>query len=180
MKNLCVFCGSRFGVNPRFKVDAEKLGQLMAQAGIDLVYGGGNVGLMGAVADAVMLGGGQVTGVIPKGLFDREVAHHKLTSLEITEDMHSRKARMSTMADAFVALPGGYGTLDELCEIITWAQLGLHKKPIFLLEIDGFWAGFLQFVDHCIRQGFITEQGLFTVVHSPEELIKRLREVTAP
>ncbi len=177
MKTLCVFCGSRFGVNPKFKSDAIRLGELMGQAGIDLVYGGGNVGLMGVVADAVMAAGGNVTGVIPRGLFDREVAHTKLTSLEVTEDMHTRKARMAEMADAFVALPGGYGTLDELCEIITWAQLGIHQKRIFLLEIDNFWKGFLDFVQHCVEQGFIAEKDLFTVVSSPDELLAQLRQV---
>lgn len=175
MKSVCVFCGSRFGKNPRFLEDAEKLGQLLGRSGVELVYGGGHVGLMGAIADAVLQAGGAVTGVIPQGLFDREVAHTGLSRLEITADMHTRKALMAQRAEAFIAMPGGFGTLDELCEIITWAQLGLHSKPIILLDTDGFWSGFLNFVKTCVDQGFIVETGLFVVVRTPEEALALLK-----
>ncbi|TCK03519.1 TIGR00730 family Rossman fold protein [Marinobacterium mangrovicola] len=155
---LCVFCGSRKGANPRFEKVAFELGTAIAAQGSSLVYGGGSVGLMGAVADGVMSAGGEVTGVIPESLFKAEVAHQQLTSLEVVPDMHARKARMASLADAFIALPGGIGTFEELFEVWTWAQLGYHDKPVALLNVDNFYDPLLGFLDHTRRQGFIHDQ----------------------
>ncbi|WP_432697085.1 TIGR00730 family Rossman fold protein [Marinobacterium sp. YM272] len=155
---LCVFCGSRKGANPRFEKVAFELGTAIAAQGSSLVYGGGSVGLMGAVAEGVMSAGGEVTGVIPESLFKAEVAHQQLTSLEVVPDMHARKARMASLADAFIALPGGIGTFEELFEIWTWAQLGYHDKPVALLNVDNFYGPLLEFLDHTRRQGFIQDQ----------------------
>ncbi|MBR9885513.1 MAG: TIGR00730 family Rossman fold protein [Oceanospirillales bacterium] len=157
---LCVFCGSSEGVKPQYRQLAYTLGEKLAQQGHALVYGGGSVGLMGAVADGVMENGGQVTGVIPESLFNAEVAHQGLTSLEVVPDMHARKARMATLADAFIALPGGIGTFEELFEVWTWAQLGYHNKPIGLLNADGFYDPLLAFLDHTQEQGFIRHRCL--------------------
>jgi len=158
--SLCVFTGSSFGSSPRYLETAVGLGQALARRGIDLVYGGAHCGLMGALADSVLQGGGRVVGVMPQALVDREVAHHGLTELIITADMHSRKARMGLLADAFVALPGGYGTLEELFEVVTWRQLGIHRKPIGLLDCGGFWDGLMAFLAHTRTEGFIPESGL--------------------
>jgi uncharacterized protein (TIGR00730 family) len=133
IKNVCVFCGSRYGLKEEFKLEAQNLGKALAKNSFNVVYGGGRVGLMGEVADAALKTAGKVYGVIPEKLFDLEVGHNQLTELHVTLDMHTRKAKMAAISDAFVALPGGFGTLDELCEILTWSQLGLHKKPIYLL-----------------------------------------------
>ncbi|SEG83893.1 LOG family protein [Marinobacterium lutimaris] len=154
---LCVFCGSRKGANPRFEKVAFELGTAIAAQGSSLVYGGGSVGLMGAVADGVMSAGGKVTGVIPESLFNAEVAHQGLTSLEVVPDMHARKARMASLADGFIALPGGIGTFEELFEVWTWAQLGYHDKPVALLNVDNFYDPLLEFLDYTRRQGFIQD-----------------------
>ena len=137
--SLCVFCGSSTPPDPRYRDAARALGTLAAARGVGLVYGGGSVGLMGAVADAALEAGGSVTGVIPAGLFSREIGHAGLTALHEVGSMHERKQLMYDLADAFVALPGGLGTLEELAEVTTWAQLGLHAKPVALLDVDGFW-----------------------------------------
>ncbi len=155
---LCVFCGSRKGTNPRYEKLAFELGTAIAAQGSSLVYGGGSVGLMGAVADGVMSAGGEVTGVIPESLYTAEVAHQKLTSLEVVPDMHARKARMASLADAFIALPGGIGTFEELFEVWTWAQLGYHDKPVALLNVDNFYDPLLSFLEHTLDQGFIQEK----------------------
>jgi uncharacterized protein (TIGR00730 family) len=155
MANLCVFCGSNSGNAPEYKEDAEALGRAIAQAGLGLVYGGSNVGLMGALADAALAHGGHVIGVIPRSLEQREVAHRRLPDLRVVETMHERKALMADLADAFVAMPGGFGTFDELCEILTWAQLGIHSKPIGLLNTLGYWDPFLRFLDHAVEAGFL-------------------------
>jgi len=152
---LCVFCGSSAGTQPAYRKLAYALGKALAARGSALVYGGGSVGLMGAVADGVMDSGGRATGVIPESLFRAEVAHQGLTALEVVSDMHARKARMATLADAFIALPGGIGTFEELFEVWTWAQLGYHDKPIGLLNVDGFYDPLLTFIDHTLEQGFI-------------------------
>jgi hypothetical protein len=157
---VCVFTGSHPGADPCYLETAAGLGRALARRGITLVYGGAHVGLMGAVADAALAGGGRVVGVMPQTLVDREVAHRGLTELIVTTDMHARKARMAELADAFLALPGGYGTLEELFEVVTWSQLGLHRKPIGLLDSGGFWQGMLAFLAHTRTQGFIPEQGL--------------------
>ena len=158
LTSICVYCGSRTGENPAYEAAAQALGSALAAAGIRLVYGGGSVGLMGTVARACLDAGGTVTGVIPKFLEEREVMLRRVDDLIITDDMHERKRRMFEEADAFVALPGGIGTLEEVVEMITWAQLGQHKKPVLLADIDGFWGPLKQLMDHMIAQGFITKQ----------------------
>ncbi|HLO66457.1 MAG TPA: TIGR00730 family Rossman fold protein [Holophaga sp.] len=157
--HLCVFTGSSPARDPGHRALARELGLAMARRRIRLVYGGGNCGLMGVVADAVLEGGGEVTGVIPRALVARERAHQGLTELIVTEDMHARKARMVALSDAFLALPGGFGTLDELFEVTTWRQLGIHRKPIGLLDRNGFWMGLLAFLDHAAEAGFIGSDG---------------------
>jgi uncharacterized protein (TIGR00730 family) len=155
MRRLCVFCGSNSGVHTEYASAAAALGQAIAARGVGLVYGGSNVGLMRALADAALEGGGEVTGVIPRSLVEREVAHRGLTDLRVVETMHERKALMADLADGFIAMPGGYGTFDELCEILTWAQLGIHTKPVALLNILGYWDPFLKFLDHAVGAGFL-------------------------
>src|SRR6187549_1487199 len=149
MMRVCVFAGSSSGSRPEYRTAAEDLGRELAARGIELVYGGAHVGLMGGVADAVLAGGGRVTGVIPKALVDKEVAHTGLTDLRIVASMHQRKALMVDLSDAFIALPGGWGTLDEMFEILTWAQLGLHRKPCGLLNVQKYFDRLLAFLDHC-------------------------------
>ena len=156
--SLCVYCGSKSGADPRHEATAAKLGRLMAQSGVRLVYGGGSVGLMGSVADSVLANGGEVFGVIPKGLFTTEIGHPGLTELVEVGSMHERKAMMAAEADAFIALPGGLGTLEELAEITTWSQLGIHNKPVGVLNIDGFWEPLLGFLDGAADAGFIRPQ----------------------
>ena len=155
MKRICVFCGSRPGVRPAYRAAAEAVGGLLAERGIELVYGGGNVGLMGIVADAVLAGGGEVVGVIPQQLVDWEVAHKGVTRLEVVDSMHTRKARMFELADGFVALPGGFGTLDEMFEMLTWRQLGLGKKPCAFLDVQGFWQPLMTMLDTMVRERFL-------------------------
>lgn len=154
MKSVCVFCGSRSGSHPAYAGAANALGSAIAQKGYRLVYGAGDVGLMGIVADAVNKGGGKVLGVIPKHLFDREVGKQDIDTLIVTENMHERKKVMFMNSDAFVILPGGAGSLDEFFEILTWAQLGLHEKPIFLLNVDGYWTKLLDLISHMINHKF--------------------------
>jgi uncharacterized protein (TIGR00730 family) len=155
MKRLCVFCGSRGGAAPVYAEKTRELGRSMASRGMGLVFGGGHVGLMGALADAMLEAGAEVIGVIPQGLVDRELAHQGCTQLRITGSMHERKAVMADLADAFVALPGGFGTFDETFEMLTWAQLGLHNKPVGLLNVNGYFDALLVFLDHTVREGFI-------------------------
>lgn len=155
MKSVCVFCGSGMGANPAFEAVARHLGALLAERGVALVYGGGNVGLMGALADAALTAGGQVVGVIPRALVEKEVAHRGLSAQHIVGSMHERKQRMAELADGFAALPGGWGTLDELCEMMTWAQLGIHFKPVGLLNVAGFYDGFLAQLAHAERERLI-------------------------
>jgi uncharacterized protein (TIGR00730 family) len=158
MRRLCVFCGSSAGLNPVYADSARGLGELLVARGLGLVYGAGHVGLMGILADAVLRAGGEVIGVIPQALVAKELAHLGLTRLEVVDTMHQRKARMADLSDAFVALPGGYGTLDELFEILTWAQLGIHKKPIGLLNVGGFFDPLLAWIRHAAAEGFIRQQ----------------------
>ena len=155
MARICVFCGAARGTDPAYAVQATTLGHAIAEAGHGLVFGGGAVGLMGVVADAVLAADGEATGVIPQQLVDRELAHRGLSDLRVVGTMHERKALMASLADAFVALPGGFGTLDELIEIITWRQLDLHAKPIGLLDAGGFWAPFTALVEHLRAAGFL-------------------------
>jgi len=155
MKSLCVYCGSSVGASPVYADAARALAQSMVSERIDLVYGGGNVGLMGIIADEVLKLGGKVTGVIPKTLLDYEVGHRGLTHLYIVKDMHERKAKMAKLSSGFIAMPGGIGTLEELFEALTWSQLGFHDKPIGLLNVNGFYDGLIRFVQNLVKQGFL-------------------------
>ena len=163
MQRLCVFCGSNAGHAPAYRAAAEDVGRRLAARGIELVYGGGNIGLMGAVADACLAAGGTVIGVIPEALMGKEVAgrtvdHRALTRMEIVDSMHTRKARMAELADGFIALPGGFGTFEEFCEILTWGQLGFHVKPMGLLNVNGFYDPLLRLFDHAVGEGFLRPQ----------------------
>jgi uncharacterized protein (TIGR00730 family) len=157
MRRVCVFCGSSAGTRPEYADAARRLGASLVRRGLGLVYGGGHVGLMGVIADAVLRGGGEVIGVIPQALVERELAQAGLTRLEVVATMHQRKARMADLANAFAALPGGFGTCDELFEILTWAQLGLHAKPVGLLNVARFFDPLRVWLDHMVREGFLKE-----------------------
>jgi len=176
IRSVCVFCGSNAGNDPRFAEAAREFGALLATEGIALVYGGGHVGLMGIVADAVLANGGKAVGVIPRALWDREVGHRGLTELHIVETMHERKAMMASLADAFVALPGGLGTLEEIFEVWTWAQLGIHAKQLGFLDVDGFYGPLLEFLDRGVEAGFIRAQyrAMAIVDVDSAALLKRL------
>jgi uncharacterized protein (TIGR00730 family) len=152
---VCVFCGSSPGTRPGYRAAAEQVGNTFAERGIGLVYGGSSAGTMGVLADATLAAGGEVTGVIPRALVDREAAHTGLSDLRVVADLHERKAAMASLADAFLVLPGGAGTLEELFEVFTWAQLGLHRKPIALLDVDGYYQPMLRFLDHMATEGFL-------------------------
>jgi uncharacterized protein (TIGR00730 family) len=170
---VAVYCGSADGTNPAFLVEARALGSAIAAAGLGLVYGGANVGLMGAVADAAVAGGAEVIGVLPAVLEGREIAHAGLTRLELVPTMHERKARMAALADAFLVLPGGYGTLDEMLEAVTWAQLGLHANPVILINTAGYWDGLLAFLDTAVTAGFLKQKNreLLRVAANAEEAV---------
>lgn len=155
VKNVCVYCGASSGVDPHYTQAAQAFGYLLAERGMRLIYGGGRLGLMGTIADAVLARGGEVIGVIPEALREKEMAHQGLTELHIVADMHERKAMMAAKADVFVALPGGLGTLEELFEMLTWLQLGLHQKPIGVLNVGHFYDGLQAFLQHIHGQGFV-------------------------
>ena len=155
IKRVCVFCGSSSGVRPEYEQAAAELGREIAQAGMGLVYGGARVGLMGVVADAVMAAGGNASGVIPRALVQRELAHTGLNKLHVVGSMHERKAMMADLADAFILLPGGFGSWEEFCEIITWSQLGLHQKPCGVLNVAGYYDALMQLCSHAVREGFV-------------------------
>ncbi len=176
IKRLCVYCGSKVGLHPNYRAVAEELGRILAARQIGLVYGGGQVGLMGVVADAVLAGGGHVTGVIPDRLATRELLHPGAQEMFVVPTMHARKAKMTELADAFVAMPGGYGTFDELFEAITWAQLGYHHKPIGLLNVAEFFNPLLQMVRHAVNEGFIhsRHEQLIVSAACPAELLAQL------
>ena len=180
--SICVFCASSTGTNPSYREAAAQVGCLLAEHGIGLVYGGGCVGLMGTVADAALSAGGRVVGVIPVALLEREIAHTGLTELHVVASMHERKARMADLSDAFVALPGGFGTLDELCEILTWAQLGLHRKPVGILNVAGYYNHFLALLDHQVREGLLQSRhrDYLAVDDSPQRLLEKLRVAVLP
>jgi uncharacterized protein (TIGR00730 family) len=183
MRRLCVFCGSSAGGSPEYAEAAGAFGRLMGRHGLGLVYGGGHVGLMGVLADAVLGAGGEAIGVIPQALVDRELAHSGLTELRVVDTMHQRKALMADLSDAFVALPGGYGTADELFEILTWAQLGIHQKPIGLVNVQGFFDPLVAWIDRCVRTGFIRPQhrDLLAISADSEHLLEVLsRHEPAP
>jgi uncharacterized protein (TIGR00730 family) len=176
MQRVCVFCASSQGNDPAFREAAESLGRVLAAKAIELVYGGGNIGLMGLLADAVMSEGGRVIGVIPQALVDKELAHQGITDLRIVQSMHERKALMAELSDAFIALPGGFGTLEEFCEILTWTQLGLHEKPFGLLNVSGFYDHFLRFLDHVMETRLLKPQDRALVLHarSIDDLLARI------
>lgn len=176
MKKLCVFCGSAEGNSPAYLEMAKSLGTLMAQNNIALVYGGASIGVMGAIADAVLANGGSVIGVIPKTLVNYEIAHKNLTELHIVEDMHQRKKMMYDCSDAFLSLPGGMGTLDEMFEILTWSQLKLHSKPCFIYNFMGFYDSLLAYLNHSHKEGFIrdTHLSLLSEIKDPAGLLKLL------
>jgi hypothetical protein len=180
--SVCVYCGSSVGANPRYAETARQLGAELAGHGIRLVYGGGRIGLMGQVADAVLAGGGQVIGVIPEHLQVQEKGHYGVTELHVVASMHERKNLMFELSDAFVILPGGFGTLDEAFEMLTWRQLQLHDKPILFLDIDGYWTPFGKLVDHFIAEGFARESSrrLFAMVDAVEAVIPTLLRLPAP
>lgn len=182
IKNVCVYCGSSNRVDPKFLDAATELGRLMGEAGLKLIYGGGRVGLMGRVADGVLAAGGSVVGIIPRHLHDREVAHPGVSELLIVDTMHERKQLMAERADAFVVLPGGYGTLDEMFEIITWRQLGLHDKPLVLADLFGYWAPLAQLLDTIIDTGFAQPdcRQLYRTVTSVAEILPALGEAQPP
>lgn len=179
---ICVFCGSSCGTNPAYSEAAENLGRLLAQRDIGLVYGGGCIGLMGVLADAALQAGGEVIGVIPDSLLRREAGHRGLTKLHVVETMHQRKALMADLSDAFIALPGGYGTLEEFCEIVTWSQLGIQQKPCGLLNVENYWEGLLAMLGHAVGQGFLRPENrdLVLVAATPEEMLERLMEWEPP
>ncbi len=168
MKYVCVFCGSSMGLRPAYKLAAQAMGETLAGRGIGLVYGGGNVGLMGVVADATLAAGGEVIGVIPEFLVAKEIAHTGLTKLHVVSSMHERKALMAGLSDAFVALPGGYGTLEEFCEILTWSQLGLHHKPQGLLNIEGYYQPLLRLFDQAVTEQFLKPELRSLVLEAPD------------
>ncbi|WP_220811641.1 LOG family protein [Pseudomonas paralcaligenes] len=173
LKSVCVFCGASPGARPIYREAAENLGRSLAERGLTLVYGGGAVGLMGVVADAALAAGGEVIGIIPQSLERAEIGHKGLTRLEVVDGMHARKARMAELADAFISLPGGLGTLEELFEVWTWGQLGYHAKPLGLLEVDGFYSRLTEFLDHLVAERFVREQHrtILQVSESPGELL---------
>ncbi len=179
---LAVYCGSRVGNDPLFAEAARTLGTHLAETGVDVVFGGGHVGLMGVVADAALAAGGRVYGVIPEDLRDRELAHNHLTELHVVKDMHQRKARMAELADAFVALPGGIGTLEELFEAWTWGQLGFHRKPCALYNVAGFYDPLLGMARTMCEQGFLNPEYLDMLVlaQSPEQLLAGLDAYAPP
>jgi uncharacterized protein (TIGR00730 family) len=182
ISRLCVFCGSSTGTNPAIGAATVELGRSLAAEGIELVYGGGSIGLMGLLADTVLDAGGRVFGVIPTGLFSREVGHTGLSELAEVGSMHERKALMYERSDAFCALPGGLGTLEELAEITTWAQLGLHAKPIGVLDVDGFYRPLLAFLDRAVDDGLLKAQNRVLLVDraTPSELLEALRRYDVP
>ena len=182
IRRICVFCGSSPGRHAAYADSARALGALLAREGIGVVYGGANVGVMGALADAVRGAGGEVIGVIPQALVEREVAHTALDDLRIVGSMHERKALMAELSDAFIALPGGIGTLEELFEVWTWAQLGSHDKPCALLNVQGFYDGLSSFLDHVVNEAFLRKKhrDMLLVANDPRMLLAAIRRYEAP
>ncbi|WP_395068382.1 TIGR00730 family Rossman fold protein [Paraburkholderia silvatlantica] len=182
MKAVCVYCGSSPGANPVYTEAAQAFGRALVASNLALVYGGGKVGLMGVIADTVMAGGGRAIGVIPELLVDKEVGHAGLTELHVVPDMHHRKKMMADLSDAFVAMPGGAGTLEELFEVYTWAQLGYHHKPVGVLNISGFYDPLMALLDHTVREGFMrqTYLDMLQTDGDPVALIAKLKRYHAP
>jgi uncharacterized protein (TIGR00730 family) len=182
LHTVCVFCASSPGVHPVYVERAAAMGRFLAESGRRIVYGGGRTGLMGALADAALLAGGDVIGIMPRHLVEREVAHIALTELHVVASMHERKALLAELADGFLAMPGGLGTLEELFEIWTWGQLGLHRKPYGILEVDAYFAPLLTFLDHAVVEGFIRQEyrSLLVVDDDPRGLIERMEAMHPP
>jgi uncharacterized protein (TIGR00730 family) len=182
VKRLCVYCGAADRVGEAHRAAARQLGRLLAAAGIELVYGGGRIGLMGLMADAALGAGGRVIGVIPGHLHDYEIGHSGVTELFVVDNMHDRKRRMFELSDAFVVLPGGLGTLEEAFEVITWKQLGLHDKPIVVVDVEGYWAPLAALVDHVVAEGFAhpSARDLFQVVGGVDDLLPHLAALPEP
>lgn len=182
MKRVTVFCGSSFGTDEIYKTQAILLGNKLAEENIGLVYGGANVGLMGAVADGVLKKGGEVFGVLPNFLRSKEIAHDHLTELFLVETMHERKTKMNELCDGVIALPGGFGTLEEFFEMLTWAQLGLHKKPIAILNIDGFYDSLITFIQTTVDKGFLKQvnQDMLIISDNIEDLLNKMKNYEAP
>jgi uncharacterized protein (TIGR00730 family) len=178
---LCVYCGSAVGVRPAHRAAGERLGRILAEREVRLVFGGGRVGLMGVIADAVVRHGGKVTGIIPTFLEAREVGHRGIDDLRIVDSMHVRKQLMFELSDAFAILPGGYGTLDETFEIITWRLLGMHDKPVVIVNQDGYWTPLIELIEHCRREGFASERrDLFHVVADVDEVLPAIARSAEP
>ncbi|WP_088536742.1 TIGR00730 family Rossman fold protein [Geobacter sp. DSM 9736] len=182
MGRICVFCGSSTGKDPLYLETARRFGELLAGEGIGVVYGGGDVGCMGALADSALAAGGEVIGVIPRALEAKEVAHRGLTALHVVGSMHERKALMAELSDGFAALPGGLGTLEEFFEIATWSQLGLHAKPFALLNVGGFYDHLVAFIDHCVDEGFLkpASRNSIIVEYEPERALEEMRAFSRP
>lgn len=182
VKSVCVFCGGNPGARPSYTEAAKELGAALAAQGLAVVYGGASVGLMGAVADAALAKGGAVHGVLPEFMIAREIAHGRLTELELVKSMHERKARMAERSDAFVALPGGFGTMDELFEVLTWSQLGMHQKPVALLDVDGYYTSLVAFLDHAANEGLLRPEhrAMLFVERDAAALVTRLQSFTVP
>jgi uncharacterized protein (TIGR00730 family) len=178
MQRVCVFCGSSPGARPAYAEATAEVARLLAGQGIGVVYGGGHVGLMGVLADTAMAAGGEVIGVMPQALVDREIGHTEISELRVVGSMHERKALMADLSDAFIALPGGAGTLEELFEVYTWAQLGLHDKPCGLLDVEDYFSGLVGFLDHAVDERFLREEhrAMLIVEREPRRLIERLAE----
>jgi uncharacterized protein (TIGR00730 family) len=182
LKRICVFAGSSAGARPEYSAAADELGRTLAERQIGVVYGGGRIGLMGVVADAVLKAGGHVTGVIPHALAGREIAHAGLSDLRVVSSMHERKAMMADLSDGFIALPGGWGTLEELFEVLTWAQLGFHRKPCGLLNTSGYFDGLLSFLDYAVQERFVRPEtrAMLLTASSVEAILDRLELARTP
>jgi uncharacterized protein (TIGR00730 family) len=175
-RRICIFCGSSLGNRPVYRAAAERMGRLLVDRGLELVYGGGNIGLMGVIADTVLGRGGKVIGVIPESLMAKEVGHRGLTELRVVSSMHERKAVMSDLSDGFIALPGGFGTLEEFSEVVTWSQLGLQSKPCGLLNVERYYDPLLELFDHAVREGFLNTANRRLVLddEDPEQLLQKM------
>ncbi|MBK5491740.1 TIGR00730 family Rossman fold protein [Bacillus sp. TH13] len=178
MNSICVFCGSNYGESEEYKNTAEKLGEFLSKKNITLIYGGGKVGLMGSVANSALQAGGNVVGIIPEFLRDKEIAHQGLTDLIVVDSMHSRKQKMSELADGFIVLPGGYGTYEEMFEVLSWGQIGIHKKPVGLINVDGFFDPLLKMLQHTVDKGFARPENLNLILSSTniEELFAQMKD----
>ena len=182
MNRICVFCGTNTGSRPEYGAAARELGQILAEQGIELVYGGASVGIMGELADSVHEHGGHVTGIIPQQLMEKEAAHTGIANLIVVASMHQRKSQMADMSDGFIALPGGIGTLEGFFEILTWGQLGIHAKPSGILNVVGYFDGLTRFLDHAVQEGFLTDEhrGAIMMETDPRRLLERMQAYTPP